>query len=497
MRKTFALLVLMTLIMSVEAMDEKVLVIGLDGATLSTLEPWMNEGKLPNIKKLADRGVVGNLTSVIPYVSPVAWASFMTGNQPGKHGVYGFQQAKPGQYKAFIPMGDDVKGKTLWKILSDNAKKPIVVNVLMTYPLEDVNGVIIGGMMSPGIAVKPEKYKSWLEKEGYITEGKGFLNTGKDEFLTSLYETTDRRVDVSLKLMDKEPDWDFFMVLISGTDRIQHYLWGDMEDKDPQYGDAIEKYYIHCDKLLGQLIEKAGPETDVILLSDHGFGRQRNKVHINHFLIENGFMKLEDTWENRKTMWTIRLSGFLKETGLSELIRKALVVFASGEKTDMQPPKVKVDYSTNTSVFTPAYYTGHLYMNPKLAPDQYDAKRQELMEKLKELKDPATGEHVIKEVYAREEIYKGEYVYMAPDVIIVPASDYWIVGGLNYYRLIEPIHRDTGQHRMDGMLVMGGPRIKAIAETQDAELIDIAPTILDLYGIESKMDGRVLKDMLR
>ena len=498
MRKAIALLLVLSLISSVEAMNEKVLVIGLDGATLTTVKPWMDEGKLPNMKKLADKGVTSNLSSVVPYVSPVAWASFMTGNRPGKHGVYGFQQAKPGKYKPFIPMGNDVHGKTLWKILSENGKKPVVINVLMTYPIEDgIDGVVIGGMMSPGIAVKPAKYKPWLEKQGYITEGKGFLNTEKDEFLESLYETTDRRIEASIKLMDEEPDWDFFMVLISGTDRIQHYMWGDMMDKDPKFGKAIEDYYIHCDKLIGEMLEKAGPDTNVILLSDHGFGRQSKKVHINHWLIENGFLKLEDGWENKKTMWTIRLSGFLKETGLSEVIRKGLVHFFKGEKADMQPPKVKVDYSKETSVFTPAYYTGHLYMNPKLDPEEYQLRRDELMKKLRELKDPETGEKIIKEVYAREELYKGEYVYMAPDVILVPAGDYWIVGGLNYYRLIEPVHRDTGQHRMDGLMIAAGPGIVKKDGIYDADLVDIAPTVLDMFGIGSDMDGKVLKDILR
>ena len=374
------------------------MVIGLDGATLDALGPWMEEGKLPNIKRMADEGVVTNLTSVVPYVSPVAWASFMTGNRPGRHGVFGFQQVRPGQYDPYIPMGSDVRGKTLWRILSDEGKKPIVINVLMTYPIEDINGIIIGGMLSPGVAAKPRELEPWLENMGYITEGSGFLNTDKDEFLKNLYETTDKRIEVSRALMKKE-DWDFFMVLISGTDRISHYMWGDMLDEHPVYGDAIEKYYIHCDKLIGELVEDAGPDTNVIVISDHGFGRQEKRVHISHFLMDKGFLKVEDTWANKKTMWTIRLSGFLKETGLSELIRKALVIFASGKNADVSPPKVEIDYGASTSVFAPAYYTGHLYMNPKLDIKAYESERERLINELRQLKDPSTGQRIIKKIY--------------------------------------------------------------------------------------------------
>ncbi len=490
-------LLLTTSVYAVEQKDPKVLVIGLDGATFSTLIPWMNEGRLPNLKKIADAGTMGNLTSVIPYVSPVAWSSFMTGNEPGRHGVYGFQQCRVGEYKPYIPMANDVRGKSLWRILSDNKKKVIVMNVLMTYPLEDVNGVIIGDLLSPGIAVKPKKYKSWLVDEGYIVEGKGFMNTEKDEFLESLYETTNKRVDVGLQLMDKEPDWDFYMMLISGTDRIQHYMWGDMEDNDPKFGNAIRDYYEHVDGLVGKMVEKAGDDTTVILLSDHGFGRQRKRVHINHWLIKNGFLKADDTWENRKTMWTIRLSGFLKETGISEMIRKVLVRFFKGEKADMQPPKVTIDYSENTRVFTCGYYTGQLYINHKLGDQEYEKTRNDLIEKLKELKDPETGDKIIKDVYKREEIYKGDEVKLAPDVIIVPNGDYWVVGGLNYYKLIEPVWRDTGEHRIDGMLMMKGSNIRNKDDIIDANLIDIAPTVLDMFGIKSKMDGKVVKEALK
>ena len=418
-------------------MDEKVLVIGLDGATLDTLQPWMDAGKLPNLKKLVDGGVLGNLSSVIPYVSPVAWSSFMTGNNPGKHGVYGFQQVKPGLYEPFIPMGNDVHGDTLWRILSDNGKKSIVVNVLLTYPIEDdIDGVVVGGMMAPGVKAKPKKYESFLIDRGYITEGKGFLNTDKDEFLASLYETTDKRVDGTIALMGEIPDWDFTMILISGTDRIQHYMWGDMEDKDPVYGDAILNYYMECDKHVGRLVEKAGPKASVVILSDHGFGRQRKRVHINHFLVDEGFMTLEDSWENTKTIWTIRLSGFLKETGLNEILRSVLVNFFSGEGTETRPPKVVVDYSLKTSVFTPAYYTGHLYMNPKLSKEEYTVKREELIAKLLLLKDPVTGEKIVEHAFRREDIYTGDMVSHAPDVVVVPAGDYWIVGGMNYHKLI-------------------------------------------------------------
>jgi predicted AlkP superfamily phosphohydrolase/phosphomutase len=478
-------------------MSHRVLVIGLDGATPGLVQSLMDEGNLPNIRNLASSGVCGRLSSVIPYVSPVSWASFMTGNGPGSHGIFGFQRCIFGDAKSHVYDAGDVRGDTLWRILSDNNKRVIVVNVPMTYPPEDVNGVLIGGMPSPGITVKPGELRTWLEEEGYVVEGRGFMNTGKDVFLESLYRATDKQVDVSLKLMDRIPDWDFHMIVIPGTDRIQHYMWGDMEDKHPKYGRAIQDYYGHVDNLLGRLIKKAGGNTTVIVLSDHGFSRLRKRVHINHWLIENGFMKIEDTWGNRCILFILRLSGFLKDAGVSGFIRNALIRVSKGRYGLKRPPKVSIDYSKNTSVSALSYFTGNLWFNPGMPYPEYLKEREKLITKLKELGDPDTGEKIIKEVYRREDIYEGNQLSGSPDIILVPNNDSWIVGELNYYKLIETVTRVTGRHTRDGVIILSGPSVKKTDALIKAGITDVAPTILHLFGIKAEMGGRVIEEVLK
>jgi predicted AlkP superfamily phosphohydrolase/phosphomutase len=475
---------------------EKVLVIGLDGATFDILTPWMEQGKLPNLAKIKKEGSLGELKSTIPPISSLAWPSIFTGNNPGKHGLFGFQQCKKGTMESKINLGSDIEGKKLWKILSEHKKKVIIINVEMTYPPEKVNGILISGVLSPEISVYPEKLKPWLEKQGYKVEGKGWMNTQKKEFLEDLYKTTDKRVEIAIKLMEKEKEWDFFMLLITGTDRIQHYLWRDMEEKNREYGNAISNYYQHVDKLLGKLIEKAGENTSVIIISDHGFDRLKRRVHINNWLEREGYIKVKLTPKNILAKIQIYISGILKITKISELLRQG-IIFLKKKPSELTPPKLELDFK-ETKAFTCGYYDGQIYLNPNLKEKEYNETREELIKKLSQLKDPKTGKKVFKEIYRKEEIYHGPYLENAPDIVLLPENEYWVVGGFNYPFLFESTFRETGRHEVNGIFLASGKRIKKGMKIGDAKLIDITPTILHLFNISPEnMDGKILSAALK
>ena len=490
------LLILVILLSEATVAKEKVLVVGLDGATWSILDDWIEEGELPNLARLREAGRWGNLSSVIPFVSPVAWPSFMTGNQPGRHGIYGFQQCRVGEYEPYIPLGSSVKSPTLWRILSDNGKKVVVMNVQMTYPVEKVDGVIIGGLMSPSIAkgVYPPDLSSWVEEKGYVIEGRGYMNTPKKEFLTSLHESSRVRTDVALGLMDKVSDWDFFMILYSEPDRVQHYMWADMEDGG-QFKDAILEYYKIVDGQLSEIVEKAGADATVFVISDHGFTRQKKKVYIDHFLKEEGFIKTKKSLGNLKSWLMLKLSGFLKKTGLNNLIVK-LLVKGGGSPDSIRPPKTELDFE-ETSAFTCSYYTGQIYLNHKLSEKEKEKVTVEVIEKLGELKDPETGQLIIKEIYRKEELYHGDALAEAPDILIVPEDGYWIVGGFNYPELIQKGDRETGRHDLEGVFIASGAGVSKKGVVEGAQLIDIAPTVLELFEIDSDMDGESMLSKLQ
>src|SRR6266849_2073855 len=130
-------------------MSDKVLVICLDGATFDLLRPWIEAGRLPTLKRFLAEGVSGDLQSVIPPITAPAWASFMTGKNPGKHGIYHFVNRAPqGGHQAFFSATSRT-GRTLWELLGEDGKQVVVLNVPTTYPPQPVNGVLIADFLTP------------------------------------------------------------------------------------------------------------------------------------------------------------------------------------------------------------------------------------------------------------------------------------------------------------------------------------------------------------
>jgi predicted AlkP superfamily phosphohydrolase/phosphomutase len=126
----------------------KVVVIGLDAATWTLIRPWMAEGKMPNLAKLMKAGVSGSLESILPPITPPAWTSFMTGKNPGKHGIFNFVETEHGGYGMNYANATSRRSPTVWKLLNDAGYSVGTMNIPFTYPPEPLNGFQISGMDS-------------------------------------------------------------------------------------------------------------------------------------------------------------------------------------------------------------------------------------------------------------------------------------------------------------------------------------------------------------
>ncbi|MFQ5841663.1 MAG: alkaline phosphatase family protein, partial [Thermodesulfobacteriota bacterium] len=202
----------------------RVLVIGLDGVPFSLLKRLSAEGKLPNWAKLLESGVFKRMNSIHPCVSSVAWATYMTGKNPGKHNIYGFVDRYPRSMDVFIPTSRDMDGKTLWEILSQAGKRVVVINVPVTYPPREVNGILISGFLCTNIdKIAYPKEKAGLLKEiGYRIDVDAWqARKSIDRFLEDLHLTLDKRIEAAFNFLGGE-EWDFFQLHIMETDRINH-----------------------------------------------------------------------------------------------------------------------------------------------------------------------------------------------------------------------------------------------------------------------------------
>ena len=277
----------------------RVIVIGLDGATFDLILPWVKEGHLPTFKKLMENGSWGELESTMPPLTGPAWSSFMTGKNPGKHGIFDFMCRDPKGYDWITINATQRKGPSFWRLLSDRGKRVIIFNVPVTYPPEEVNGVMISGYLTPPKAkdfVFPPALKKDLE--GQIGLDSTFFpgatySVGREEkFIQAVDEMTDRTIRVMDFLMGRFP-WDCFVGVFQTPDLLQHCLWKDLGH--PVFGKAFLDQYQKIDRYLGTLLPSLDDRTLLMIMSDHGFGDLKKQIFLNTWLLSKGFLKLKST----------------------------------------------------------------------------------------------------------------------------------------------------------------------------------------------------------
>jgi predicted AlkP superfamily phosphohydrolase/phosphomutase len=461
--------------------EEKILIIGLEGLSPELLTSLMNDGKLPNLSSLIKNGIMLNLTSPLPLVSPVTWTSFSTGKNPGKHGIFGWQQCDLDSYKTYIPLSNDIKAKTFWEILSENGKRGIIINAYLTYPPKPINGIIVSGMPSPYLSTYPPELKEELEKKGYKVEAKGYVYTPINEFIEDLYNTAEIRKKVALKLMDSE-DWNLFFILFPEIDRIQHCCWKDVEENGKHKKEVL-KFYEFIDEKVGEIVKKAGNAT-IFIISDHGFRKSEKRFHVNQWLLKEGYLKLKPTLKNFVNSIMLKATYILRKMELSDLILKFGKI-AGKELSEIKSLEFDIDYN-NSKAFACAFYETSIYINPKLDLNEREKIKEEIARKLKELKN--NNEKVFKEVYKNNEIYNGAFLNISPDIILIPNEGYLAVGDFSS-QLFECSYKETGTHKQGGILI-----VNKKFEIKEASIMDIAPTVLRLMkiNIPEDFDGKPL-----
>lgn len=500
--------------------DRRVLIIGLDGATFDLILPWVRTGCLPAFKKLMEGGAWGELESTMPPLTGPAWSSFMTGKNPGKHGIYDFMCRKPGSYEWMTHNATRRKGPSFWRLLGEQGKKVIIFNVPVTYPPEEVNGVMVSGYLTPPRAtdfVFPPALKQELERR--VGLGSTFFpgatySLGREQkFIQAVDEMTDRTIRAMDFLMGTFP-WDCFVGVFQSPDLMQHCLWQDLHH--PDRGRAFLELYQKIDHYLGRLISSLDDRTLLIVLSDHGFGDLRKQVFLNTWLLSKGFLKLKPTITGRMKRMLFRL-GFapMKLHQLSvrlgfdlsnELMENRDSLFSFLGRVTLSLSDVDWERTKAYSMGN----MGYIFVNlrgrePKgvVAPgEEYQKVRNEITEALYDMKDPEIGEAIVERVLTREEIFRGPCLPEAPDLFPAPRGFRYHLRGDYVFlsnRWVEKLWLISGFHREKGIFLAGGDHIKRGKEIQGLRIIDIAPTILAFMGvpIPSDLDGRYLADMFQ
>jgi len=366
----------------------RVVVVGIDGLPHSLIEKLAAEGVMPYMGALAASGNVARMKVTLPEISAVSWPSFMTGSDPGTHGIFGFTDLKPGSYDMVFPAFRDLKSPTFWDRLGDAGKRCVIINQPGTYPAKPIKGVLISGFVAIELvkAVYPPSWIGKVKRLNYqIDIDTQLCRKNHKQLFVELERTLDGRKAAVEALWDQE-QWDYFQVVITGTDRLQHYLWGAIEDENHEVHEKVINYYSAVDAFVKQMHERylamtgeEGPGKGFFMLSDHGFCAIKQEVYLNSWLAKEGYLR-----------------------------------FTSPE------PKSIADISDDTKVF--AMDPGRLYLHLKkkyprgcVDSSEGDTLIEELKSKLMAL--DYRGEKIIQAVHRAEEIYSGPQLENAPDLV--------------------------------------------------------------------------------
>ncbi len=513
-------------------MASKVVIIGLDGGSLRTLKPWILAGHLPNLRDLIECGASGPLTSIVPPETATAWSSFMTGKNPGKHGIFGFTAKEKGTGRIVPVSAESRTGKAFWNLLSDAGKQVLVLNVPTTYPPHPVNGVMISGFLTPkgkrDFVSPPSLLEEIEERFGpYPLYMRTYFSANLSEanaerFLQELHEELETKFEVLHYLMDRTPS-DLVTFHLWGTDRVQHDLWNVIDEEHPSYEEEfagkyrhrIVEYFTAVDAQIGKLRERLDEDTTLVIMSDHGFGPIHQTIDLNVWLLDQGYIHIKKSAVSRLRFRAWKM-GFTYEVLLRFLLKLLRFGLRLPDLSPADTVNMVRDNSLNPLLSlndvdwtrTQAYSTmgmGQIVINVEgrdargsvKQGAEYRRIRDEIVCRLGEMRDPATGRPIGGKVYTKEEIYHGPYLDEAPDITFLPLENNTMASALMGFTTRQWIVDNPflfGNHRMDGMLIAYGKNIRRGHAAKDAHLIDLAPTVLHLMGekIPKDMDGKVL-----
>ena len=455
--------------------SKPIFVLALDGVPYSLLKRLITDDVMPNLKSMVKDDHLRQMNSVLPSISSVAWASFMTGKNPGGHGIYGFIERDPQTMEVYVPTALNLKSQTLWHYLSQKNKRVFIMNVPLTYPPQQINGISICGFLGTDISkgTYPAEIGTELKANDYrIDVDTVRARDDLEWFISELNYTYDKRTETMWQFFHQE-QWDFFMLHIMETDRLHHFLWEYAENEDLTWTAQFIAFYHKIDRLIGRIADILPGNMEWMILSDHGFCTLKKEVYINKWLFDNKYLKFV-THDAPDSLHDIH-----PESTAYSLIPGRIYLNLQGREK-----------------------------NGRIQPGlPYETIREGLKNQLLQLKDGENESEMVKAVYTREELYLEEQsiklhphhshfsntldpIYLAPDLLILPHDGFDFKGTLWWQTLTEkgPV---VGTHTYDDAFML----VKDRALVKDSfSIVDAMPTVLHLMNIEPPPDlhGKVV-----
>jgi predicted AlkP superfamily phosphohydrolase/phosphomutase len=480
------------------------LLIGLDGATFDVLDPMMQSGAMPFLQSFFAQGVRANLRTIVPPLTPPAWTSLVTGRKPGQHGVFDFfrmESAESRHIRFFT--SHDVQCETIWSIASGHDMRVTSLNFPGMFPPPRISGNVVPGWVPwkqlrlacwpqdlfdrlksiPGF--NPRELAMDIKLEEKATEG----SSNYEEYLPWIEMHIRREqnwFEIFCHLTAEDPS-ELTAVLFDGVDKLQHLCWRFIrpedatplqEDWEVKIREACIAYFRSLDQIMERMCATVGPETTVLMASDHGFGPTYDVFHVNAWLEQKGYLAWSDAARSQEP------NGAL--LGVGQVARHTWML-------DWTKTKAYAATPTSNGIFIPVNRDGN---SPGVSPAEYQSFRERLIADLHGFRDPDTGEPVITQIWTREECFEGPHGNVAPDLTLA-FRDGGLVGILPSEKTLSRRPITGGAHRPVGIFGARGPGIRNGGRPAEMSILDVAPIVLHSLGLPvlEEMQGAVPSDL--
>jgi len=398
-----------------DAHRSRLVVLGLDGLPYSLAQSLAATGKFPNLASLALSDQARPIRADVPELSPVNWAGFSTGRDPGGHGVFGFSKLDHTFYSQSLVDSGDILAPTLFERLGEKGLSSTVVNLPGSYPARPMPGRLVAGFVAPDLeqAVHPPFLASILAGEGYQLEADTTRGAADPDYLLSQVRATLRSRRKALDLFWPDLSWDLFMLVLTETDRIFHFFYPAVANPGHALHGAFLEFLLEWDALIGTVLERfealPGPKR-LVVLADHGFTACEAEVDINVWLMQQGLLTL-------------------KHLGNDEYDSRAIAPHDSAAFA-LDPGRIYINVKER---FARGVF--HQYIADKL--------RDEIKAGLLAL--TVNGKPVMAAVHEPADIYHGPHARKAADLICEPNPGFAITGKFNRTEL-SGLHGRFGCH---------------------------------------------------
>jgi predicted AlkP superfamily phosphohydrolase/phosphomutase len=479
----------------------KTLLIGLDGATFTVLQPLMEQGHMPFLKQLVDNGISAPLLSTSNPLTPPAWTTIVTGRSPGHHGIFDFVRCeeREGSFYYTLYNASDIRSETIWSIASRQGLKVTHLNFPIMAPPQPINGFVIPAM------IQWRHIRNNVHPQTLVETLKSIPNFRPDEWGLTYWEANEamrmraqhpkEEKDWVFRNINRDRQWftifswllqhgptDLSAIVFDGVDKLQHLCWYlldpdhcpvQMEGWERRMQAYVHQYFQNIDSCLAETAAQAGSDANIFIVSDHGFGPARYVFHINVLLEKLGYLKwLEPDEKEQK-----------------------------GRDTNHEWSFASLDWNhTRAYVGTPSS-NGVCLRAPgppgqnHLTPEQYRALRDKVMAELLAYRDSATGEQIVTKVTEREKAFPGPAMHHGPD-LLVTLSDYSFVSVARDEAIVLQRPKINGTHRPEGIFIGHGPSLRQGVRLEARSILDVAPTVLYSLGlpIPADFEGEVVKE---